>query len=416
MREQAASWQAWRKDLGDTVLILGFSGGGTRAAAFSYGVLRELRDTEIPGSKGQIRLLDEVDGLTSVSGGSFTSAYYALYGDKIFDSYESVFLRRDVQDSLLDQLLRPTQWFSPLNRTERAIEFYDQQIFDGATFADLNKPGKPFLVINATDLGNGNRFPFTPDMFSVICSDLSQIKLARAVAASSAVPVVFAPVVLRNHTGCDVDNVLKTLGFTSDTTSDNVRVQNLLETVENYRNKSDTPYIHLIDGGISDNLGLRVLHDRLMLKGGTTSIVSGPNYQPPRRIAVILVNAQTRPGNILARTPEEPSIADTIGAVTDAQIARYNIETVDLATNMIKSWETELSTPEQTVKTYFINLNFSTIESNEKRRTLNQTATSFALSDEEVDNLLSAASELLRNSPQFHELLSDIKADYQSDQ
>jgi len=56
------------------LVILAFSGGGTRAAAFSYGVLEFLRRTEVVGPDGRtLRLLDSVEIITGVSGGSFTA-------------------------------------------------------------------------------------------------------------------------------------------------------------------------------------------------------------------------------------------------------------------------------------------------------------------------------------------------------
>src|SRR5439155_23633235 len=58
----------------DNLVILAFSGGGTRAAAFSYGVLEFLRRTEVVGPQGNtVRLLDAVDVINGVSGGSFTA-------------------------------------------------------------------------------------------------------------------------------------------------------------------------------------------------------------------------------------------------------------------------------------------------------------------------------------------------------
>ena len=71
------------------LLLLTFSGGGTRAAAFSYGVLETLRDTKVTIHGHEGRLLDKVDWISGVSGGSFTAAYYGLFRDRIFQDFES---------------------------------------------------------------------------------------------------------------------------------------------------------------------------------------------------------------------------------------------------------------------------------------------------------------------------------------
>ena len=80
-----------------TLMILSFSGGGTRAAAFSYGILEELRRTKVIVQGQHRRLLDEVDIITGVSGGSFTALAYALHGERLFSEYETRFLKRDVE-------------------------------------------------------------------------------------------------------------------------------------------------------------------------------------------------------------------------------------------------------------------------------------------------------------------------------
>ncbi|MGZ3580485.1 MAG: patatin-like phospholipase family protein, partial [Syntrophales bacterium] len=95
----------------ENMVVLAFSGGGTRAAAFSYGVLEFLRDTEIVGPKGNTaRLLDQVSVITGVSGGSFTALAYGLYGDKLFDDYQQRFLKRDVQGEITSRTINPTNW------------------------------------------------------------------------------------------------------------------------------------------------------------------------------------------------------------------------------------------------------------------------------------------------------------------
>ena len=189
-------------DNSDLALMLSFSGGGTRAAALAYGVMLELRDTQIMVNGEPARLLDQVDSISSVSGGSFTSAYYGLYGDGLFEDFEEVFLRYDIQGHLVRQTLNPLHWFSIKGRTERAIEYYEKKVFHNATFAEMNQPGRPLIVINASDLSHGVRFSFIQEYFDLLCSDLSTFSVARAVTASSAVPVVFHPVVVENYPGC----------------------------------------------------------------------------------------------------------------------------------------------------------------------------------------------------------------------
>ena len=108
------------------------------------------------------RLLDEVDLISTVSGGSFTAAYYGLYGDRIFRDFATEFLKRPVERSLILQLFRPRNRVRLgafyLNRSKLAVEYYDEPLFKGATFADLERGSGPEILINATDLSTGSRF------------------------------------------------------------------------------------------------------------------------------------------------------------------------------------------------------------------------------------------------------------------
>ncbi len=114
----------------ENLVILAFSGGGTRAAAFSYGVLEFLRRTEIVTAQGKtLRLLDSVDVITGVSGGSFTALAYGLYGDKLFDEYEQRFLKRNVQGEIVSRVASPANWGTlggmATGRSEVAAQLYD---------------------------------------------------------------------------------------------------------------------------------------------------------------------------------------------------------------------------------------------------------------------------------------------------
>ena len=166
-------------------VILAFSGGGTRAAAFSYGVLEALRRIEVTNPAGQTgRLLDEVDAITGVSGGSFTALAYGLYGDKLFDDYEQRFLKRNVQGELIRRALSPFNWgaltATGWGRSEMAADLYDEILFNGATFADLWRAGGPNVAVTTTDIATGARIVFTPVNFDILCADLGAIRLSRA--------------------------------------------------------------------------------------------------------------------------------------------------------------------------------------------------------------------------------------------
>ena len=108
----------------------------------------------------------------------------------LFIVFEQRFLRRDVEGALLRGLLDPLRWFSSHGRTEMAVAYYQESLFGDATFADLTHKDAPLILINTSDLSSGARFTFVQDYFNLLCSDLTTFSLARAVTASSAVPVV----------------------------------------------------------------------------------------------------------------------------------------------------------------------------------------------------------------------------------
>ena len=399
--------ERWKTD--PNALMLSFSGGGTRAAALSYGVLRELRDTRIEGPSGEERLLDEVHSISSVSGGSFTAAYYGLHGDRIFEDYEQVFLRQDVQSVLFNRLMNPLHWFSDIGRTEMAIEYYEEAVFKGATFADMRLDG-PMILINTADFARGVRFSFIQEYFDLLCSDLSSFPVARAVAASSAVPVVFNPVVIENFDDCAAKD-RAWLDAVREDIKDKPDLQLTLQGLESYSDPELRRYIHFVDGGIVDNLGMRALYEIIELYGGITQFSERIERTPPRRLVLISVNAATDPQSVMDQTTEQPSIAQSVNAMSDVQLRRYSADTVALIKGYMKHWAETISTPERKVESYFIVLDFDAIEAPERRDFLNRIPTSFALTEEQVEVLIATGGELLRSHPEFIRLLQDIAAE-----
>jgi NTE family protein len=385
------------------IVLLAFSGGGTRAAAMSYGVMQELRDTLIDVDGESVRVLDEVDAISSVSGGSFTAAYYGLYRDRLFEDYEDEFLRQSVQGALIKQLLNPMHWVRSgvdgFNRTEMAIDYYDNIMFRGATFNDMAKNGPPFIAINATDLGNGLRFTFTQGSFDLICSDLGNYPVARAVTASSAVPVAFPPVVLANHAAdCDVSQTAQWQQLNQLVPESSVQAR-LLKGTKSYRDAEKRKYIHLVDGGVADNLGLRVLIDR----------VEALNEQKFKRLAsgsinnilVVLVNAQVNPERLIEESAGSPSVAATMDAVSSAQFDSYNRETLDRLRKLLAELEQHARDTDLPTRVHFAEVSFEHVKVEEVNRLLNALPTTLELEDIDVDRLIVAGRLLLRNNPDF---------------
>jgi NTE family protein len=399
--------QGGRQGSGDIAMILAFSGGGTRAAALAYGVLEELRDTTVEINGHPRRVLDEVDTISSVSGGSFTSAYYGLYGDRIFEHFEDAFLKRNIQGRLIRGLFNPLEWFSPSGRTEMAVRLYEKEVFRGATFADLKRRDGPLILINASDLGYGVRFSFVQEYFNLLCSDLSSFPVARAVTASSAVPVLFNPVVVENYQGCKKDkpDLLKAAERRAE---GDPELAQIVEGLRSYFQKDRRQYAHFVDGGITDNLGLRAIYEIVEVAGGAQAFLELHDRKPPRRLVIVSVNASSDPELEMDVSDKQPSLEETIGAVTDVQLHRYNTATLELMDKTVTRWARELSTLGRPVTPYFIQLSFRDIDQAEQRRFLNRIPTTFSLSDEQVDGLIAAGRTLLRNNADYQRFVAGL--------
>lgn len=401
---------------GDTLLVLAFSGGGTRAAALSYGVLEELRDTHYQANGTEVRLLDEVDRISSVSGGSFTSAYYGLFGDQIFEDFKDVFLYEDVQGNLttrvFDVFKIVSRVFTKTSRTETAINYYDKHIFRGKTFADLQKSGGPMILINASDLNSRSQFIFIQTQFDILCSDLSEFKVARAVAASSAVPVLFQPILIERHDDCHYQKP-KWLSDAENKAiqEDDGRLKETVHTLNFYLDKKNPPYVTLLDGGVTDNLGLRTILRSVSVSGGAKEAYKRLDpIKPPKRMVVIVVNASTNSETDIGKSKVIPSIGDTLSAVTDMQLHLYNTETNSLIKEQLLRWTESISTKEHPIVPYLIELDVTDIKDPEEKMYFNRIPTSFSLKREEADNLIETAKRLLRQNPEYQKLLKDMGA------
>jgi len=416
-----------------TMIVLAFSGGGTRAAAFSYGVLEELRRTDVTIDGRKTRLLDEVDGITGVSGGSFTALAYGLYGERLFGEYEQRFLKRDIQGELLARALSPRNWNAlwseGFGRSEMAAQLYDEVLFDGATFADLEKSPGPMIMATATDISTGSRLGFTQGEFDLICSDLSSVPLSRAAAASSAVPLVLSPVTINNYGGtcgyrepgwaravADPNNRARPAG----------RAMQRLREMRSFQDSEHRPYLHLVDGGLADNLGMRVILETMETIEANRAYGRTSRSDQIKRIVVVVVNSLSIPKTDWDERARPPSDFVILLKATGVPIDRYSYEAVELLKDIIARWQTIRTLKEAgafanagnpalgravdvpDIDLYAIDVSFASHPVEAERDYLNELPTSFRLTDEQVDRLRAAAAAIMRASPEYQRLISDL--------
>ena len=216
--DTAGSWKLTKLEREDQRFIaLAISGGGSRAANFGAAVMLELQ---------QRKLLEQVDLISGVSGGTLPTVYYGL-GEKagaFTDAAVREAMGYNFQASWIRRWFLPQNifryWLSDFTRSNIMVQVFDNQLFHEATYADLRL--HPKILLNTTVHNDNIRFTYTDEDFSQLHSVLALYPVANAVNASSAFPGAFQDVSLRNYV---------------------------------------TPprYVHLYDGGPIDNLGVQAV-------------------------------------------------------------------------------------------------------------------------------------------------------------
>ena len=326
--------------VGQTAIAMSFSGGGTRAAAFAFGALQGLDAMRHPEGAS---LLDDVAFISSVSGGSITAAYYGLHGKASLATFRSVLLK-DGEAGLRFSLLNPVNlarlFAGGLNDREDLRTWLDEDVFKGATYADMFRRGKPIVWINATNVYYRVAFPFSQQAFDALCSDLASFPVSEAVAASMAVPLFFAPIVLQKHPeACsaplpDLDNA-------------QARGQSLLfgaleNAVRGLRDTSKGKYIKLVDGGVTDNYGLATILQSRLLLGTAYGPMSEQDAINVRRLLFIVVDAGHGPRGDWNQSQAGPSGIEVASAAIDAAMGTNVRMSYDAFVPMMQQWRDDL--------------------------------------------------------------------------
>lgn len=401
----------------DVMLSLAFSGGGTRAAAFAFGVLKELDAARVRDRGKTVSLLERVDFVSGVSGGSVLAAYYGLRKREALADFRERFLLRNAEESLntrvsLANLGRAIG--GGLNDATHLPRWLDDNLFGGATFRDLSKQ-RPRIWINASDIYNRTPFVFGATAFDAMCSDLMSYPVSEAVAASAAVPVVFAPIVLETFPGRCQTRLPDWLARARANRNAQPLLRDFARAIESYHT-GGIRYVKLLDGGLVDNFGL---------SGFSIALLSATRpYEPMlpqqavriRRLFFLIVDSGRGPsGNWSQQLPGPNGVelvmatADTATeASTRASFTAF-VALMNEWVGKVRRWRCGLSAAERQrlgvganwncndVNVFVERVGFDQFDRT-RAAALDAIPTRFQLPQESVDLLIEAGGEAVRNN------------------
>jgi NTE family protein len=375
----------------DTLLLtLTFSGGGMRSAAASYHLLDALRRQPVRIDGRDTTLLREVDFISAISGGSFTAASYALQRERLFDDYPARVLHRDLQSQVLGAVLRPRRaWAlsSPFfGRGDHLADMLDDTLFGGATFADVPRQ-RPFVRIGATDMLDGRRVEFTQGSFDDLCSDLGPVPVARAVAASAAVPGIFSPVNVADY-------------------SDTGQCPGATEPRR---------YRHLIDGGVADNLGVTGPLQAVGRYNGVVNALRRFGYRGIRTYVIVVLNVESNPVDPQDGDPRVPGLWRTINAAINGNMQMDSEELKATLRQRFAQWQEQIARDPDAVRSgvfatatpraFLIEIGFDKVADPALRKRLQSMPTALRLSTEDDATIARFVHDALRESVEYQALL-----------
>jgi NTE family protein len=403
----------------DVLLALSFSGGGTRAAAFSFGVLTELDRSRV-GSNQSKSLLDRVDFVSGVSGGSVTAAYFGLKKRAALDDFRERFLLRNAEEALNTQV--------SLGNIGRALgggvnssqfaDWLDRNLFDDARFDALREDRRPRVWINASDIYNRTPFVFGKTAFDALCSDIRSYRVAEAVAASAAVPLAFAPIVLETYPGGCAAPLPAWLERARNDPNGQPLLKSFAEANARYRDGS-MRYVKLLDGGLVDNFGLSGFSIGLLAAQRPFEPMTEHQAVKVRRIMFLVVDAGRGISGDFAQRVEGPNGVELVTAAADTAIdasvrssyAAFSTLAADWSAK-VKRWRCALSAAERSrlgvgpnwrcgdLSFAIDRVNFDQLGP-ARAGILNAIPTRFSLPEDQVDMLIESGAEALRLSKSY---------------
>jgi NTE family protein len=255
----------------------------------------------------------------------------------------------------------------------------------------------------------GARFSYTQENFDAICGDLSKVTLGRAVATSTALPPLLTPITLENRGGTCGRKAPAWQAAAEAASRDAEtpgRAMLRARALQSYEDPK-RPYVHLFDGGLSENLGLTemLMAFELMQVDPDQKVL--PQLRSAGKVVVIVVNALRFPEVDWDQSPAPPGKGTLADQMWSIPVDRISFDAVEKTHEKLLEWEA--GAPGR--HGYMAQVTFDGLKDAEERRYFMHVKTRLALPKEQVDKLREVGGRLLREAPAYKRLLQDLKSE-----
>ncbi len=366
-------------------------------------------------------LINRIDFVSGVSGGAIPAAYFGLKKREMLVDFRENFLLQNPEEALntkvnLANLGRGLS--GGVNEDTRLSGWLNEHLFHGATFGAL-RAGRPRVWINASDIYNRTPFVFGETAFNALCSDLNVYPIADATAASAAVPVAFAPIIIESYGEKCPTPLAPWIERALRDPNAAPLLRSYVQGIASYRDGT-VKYVKLLDGGLVDNYGL---------SGFTIARLSADRpYEPLspqaavkiRRALFLVVDAGRGPTESgWIKELDGPKGAALVAAAADTAIDSSVRSSFTAFQQITSDWQRQLigwrcSLPPaerkklgvkpgwncRDLKFFVGRVDFGQFQG-ERAKLLNAVPTRFVLPPEQIELLVQAGHEAVKNSPTF---------------